>query len=266
MTDATKTPPAYLKIAKHRLAYLATPVAGKADIVFLHGHGSDMHGDKAQAIAEWATRQGFGCLRFDYFGHGASSGDIADGTISQWKADVLAMLDSQIKGDCYVVGSSLGGWLMLLAAEARPTLKQGGRIKGLVGIAAAPDFTETLIWQTLTPAQQKAMAKDGHIALANPYSDDPVVYPYRLITDGRNNLLLGRGSPLAITCPVRLLHGMRDAEVPPATAQAIADALPAETDVQVMLDADADHRFSQPDQIDTILATLAEITRQDKTA
>lgn len=252
----------YLDADGYRLAYAATGLDGKKPvIVFLHGHGSDMDGTKALAVAEWAEKQEFGCIRFDYFGHGRSGGRMLDGTISRWRDDVLLVLDRLVETDCYLVGSSLGGWLMLLAAVARPR-----HIRGIVGIAAAPDFTETLIWQELTPEQREKMQSDGQIALPNPYSDEDVVFPYGLIVDGRDNLVLGK--PLAIGCPVRLLHGMKDMEVPWQTAQAIADAIgrgaTGHDDVQVLLDAEAGHRYSEPDQIDTILATLAEITRQDK--
>ena len=247
----------YTNHPTHHLAYRARLVADAPTIVFLHGHGSDMDGTKALAVDEWARHQQFGSLRFDYSGHGQSSGAMLDGTISQWKQDALAVIDALVPGDCYLVGSSLGGWLMLLVAMAR-----AGRVLGLVGIAAAPDFTETLIWNALTAEQQKDFEISGRLVVPNPYAADAeVVYPYSLITDGRDNLVLGQ--EMAINCPVRLLHGKKDAEVPWQTAHDIAAAIPHD-DVQVLFDADADHRFSENDQIDTILATLAEITRQPK--
>ena len=249
--------PEFLKTPTHRLAYRAHLVADAPTIVFLHGHGSDMDGTKALAVDEWARHQQFGSLRFDYSGHGQSSGAMLDGTISQWKQDVLTVIDALVPGDCYLVGSSLGGWLMLLVAMAR-----AGRVLGLVGIAAAPDFTETLIWNALDAEQQKDFEASGRLVVPNPYAPDAeVIYPYNLITDGRDNLVLGQ--EMAIGCPVRLLHGKKDAEVPWQTAHDIARAIPHD-DVQVLFDADADHRFSKDDQIDTILATLAEITRQPK--
>jgi pimeloyl-ACP methyl ester carboxylesterase len=145
---------------------------------------------------------------------------------------------------------------MLLVAMAR-----SNQVAGLIGIAAAPDFTEELIWNTMTPDQQKAMAASGQIAVPNPYVEGDVIYPYQLITEGRDHLVLGGKMP--ISCPVRLLHGMKDEEVPWQTANRIAAAIPHK-DVQVLFDADANHRFSEPDQLDTLLATMAEITRQTK--
>ena len=259
--NPTNTPsgqaPQFLDTPAHRLAYRAQLVADAPTIVFLHGHGSDMDGTKALAVDEWARHQQFGSIRFDYSGHGQSSGEMLDGTISQWKQDALAVVDALVPGDFYLVGSSLGGWLMLLVAVARAQ-----HVLGLVGIAAAPDFTETLIWNALTSEQQKDFQKSGRLIVPNPYTPDAeVVYPYSLIIDGRYNLILGQD--MAINCPVRLLHGKKDAEVPWQTANDIARAIP-HNDVQVLFDEDADHRFSESDQIDTILATLAEITRQPK--
>ena len=136
-----------------------------------------MDGSKAIATAEWAKENDYGMMRFDYFGHGRSSGDMMQGTIGHWLKDALAVIDTLTTGKLVLVGSSLGGWLMMLAARARPE-----RIAGLIGIAAAPDFTDDLIWDSLTPDQQKQMAKDGQIALPNPYAFEDVIYPYQLIT------------------------------------------------------------------------------------
>ena len=143
---------------------------------------------------------------------------------------------------------------MLLVAMARSE-----RVTGLVGIAAAPDFTEDLIWNALTPDQQADMEKTGQLVVPNPYVEGNVIYPYGLITDGRNNLILN--APIPISCPVRLLQGLKDEEVPWQTANRIAEAIIG-TDVDVLFDEDANHRFSEPDQLDTLLATLAEITRK----
>ncbi|MDG2465777.1 MAG: alpha/beta hydrolase [Alphaproteobacteria bacterium] len=265
MTDANNTPLSYLQrdgngdmeLGGENIAYRANLVEGQPTIVFLHGHGSDMDGTKALVVEEWAKQQKFGCIRFDYYGHGQSSGDMMNGTVSRWKADCLAIIDHLVSGSCYLVGSSLGGWLMLLVAMARPD-----RMAGLIGIAAAPDFTEDLIWNDLTPDQQADMEKTGRLSVPNPYVEGEVIYPYQLITDGRDHLILDH--PIPITCPVRLLQGLKDAEVPWQTANRIADAITGD-DVDVLFDADADHRFSEPDQLDTLLATLAEITRKTYT-
>jgi len=256
MTTDTTTPLSFLEHDGRKLAYRGFLVKGSPTIVFLHGHGSDMDGTKALVVEEWAKHQNFGCIRFDYTGHGQSDGNRQDSTIGQWKADCIAIIDQLVPGKCYLVGSSLGGWLMLLVAMAR-----SNQVAGLIGIAAAPDFTEELIWNTMTPDQQKAMAASGQIAVPNPYVEGDVIYPYQLITEGRDHLVLGGKMP--ISCPVRLLHGMKDEEVPWQTANRIAAAIPHK-DVQVLFDADANHRFSEPDQLDTLLATMAEITRQTK--
>lgn len=223
-------------------------------IVFLPGHGSDMDGSKALCLEEWAKAQGRSFLRFDYRGHGHSSGSMQQTTISDWTADVLCVVDELTTGPQVLVGSSLGGWLMLNAALARPD-----RIAGLVGIAAAPDFTEELIWAELDEDQRHQMQQEGKIALPNPYADEPVVYPYQLIVDGRQHLrLCGK---LDITVPIRLLHGIKDAEVPWKTATRIA-ACAASDDVTLHLVKDAGHRFSTPAQLALLRDTVAGLVAQ----
>lgn len=196
----------------------------------------------------WARKRGLACLRFDYRGHGLSSGDFLDGNISSWTADSLAALDALTEGPQILVGSSLGGWLMLNVALARPA-----RVAGLVGIAAAPDFTEDLLWAEFDDEQRRRIASDGVIALPNPYADEPVRYPWHLITDGRQNLRL-RGD-LEIRAPAHLLHGMEDEEVPWQTATRIAAALTG-SDVEVTLVKRAGHRFSEPDQLALLRGAL----------
>ena len=235
-----------------RIAYQANLVEGKPTIVFLPGHGSDMLGGKALATAEWAEQQGLGILRFDYFGHGASSGDILAGTISRWCQDCLDVIDHLGLDEVYLVGSSLGGWLMVLVALSRPH-----QVRALVGIAAAPDFTEDLIWRALSQDQRAEMESTGRISLPNPYSDEDVIYPLNLITDGRKNLVLR--TPLALSCPVRLLHGTADEEVPFETSEKLAANI-THDNVEVVLVEGAGHRFSEPEHIDILLATLAEVT------
>jgi len=250
----------FLTIANaSRIAYRRLDAADGGDagadgpgIVFLIGHGSDMDGTKALACEDWARRNGRACLRFDYSGHGLSSGDFLDGNISSWTADCLAVLDALTTGPQILVGSSLGGWLMLNVALARPD-----RVAGLIGIAAAPDFTEDLLWAAFTDDQRRQIEAEGRIALPNPYSDEPVIYPWHLITDGRHNLRLRGG--LDITCPVHLLHGMQDAEVPWQTATATAAAL-ASDDVEITLVKEAGHRFSEPDEIARLVAALDRMT------
>ena len=235
-----------------RIAWTGAEVAGRPTVVFLPGHGSDMDGAKALAVADWAGRNGFGMIRFDYSGHGRSSGAFLDGTVGAWKADCLAVLDGLTRERLVLVGSSLGGWLMMLVARER-----AGRIAGLVGIAAAPDFTRDLIWDALDGDQREAMRRDGRIALPNPYADEDVVYTHALVTEADAHLVLGGTTRL--DCPVRLLHGMKDEEVPPGTAERLAAAIDG-PDTEVILDRNAGHRFSEPDQIDLLLSCLDGIT------
>ncbi|XDZ66662.1 alpha/beta fold hydrolase [Alphaproteobacteria bacterium LSUCC0684] len=236
-----------------RIAWTGAEVAGAPTIVFFAGHGSDMDGTKALAVDAWARENGFGIIRFDYSGHGRSSGAFLDGTISTWKADCLAVVDELTTGAIILVGSSLGGWLMTLVARERSS-----RIAGIIGIAAAPDFTDELIWNRLSPAQQDDMKTTGRIALPNPYAPEDVIYTYALIEDGRKNFVLGARIPVG--GPVRLLHGMKDEEVPHVSSEKLASVF-QHPDIEVILDQDAGHRFSEPDQIELILSCLDEISR-----
>ena len=220
-------------------------------VVFLCGHGSDMNGSKAMHIKAWAERRGQSFLRFDYSGHGQSDGDFLQTNISDWTRDTIDMIDSHTDGPQIVVGSSLGGWIMLNLALARPT-----RVAALVGIAAAPDFTEELIWNPLKDSAKASFQSSGQIIFENPYGDDPVIYPYHLIEDGRRHLRLQ--GPLLINVPVRLLHGMQDAEVPWKTATRLADQLQSK-DVAVMFDKTATHRYSEPRQLAQLEQVLDDL-------
>ena len=235
-----------------KLAYNALhqqrATAQNPGLVFLTGHGSDMEGSKAIALENMAGRQNIPFLRFDYFGHGRSDGRFLDGNLSRWLEDCTAMLDALTTGPQILVGSSLGGWLMVLTA-----LQRKNRIAGMVGIAAAPDFTDTLIWEALTLAQQEQMKIKGQIALPNPYADEDVIYPYHLIEDGKKHLLLKNEIDLNI--PVILHQGMKDGEVPWQTAIQLAEKLTTK-DVQIILDKQAGHRYSEASQIDALLASV----------
>jgi pimeloyl-ACP methyl ester carboxylesterase len=212
-------------------------LAGKSPgIVFLGGFMSDMTGTKAMALEAFCRARGQAFIRFDYFGHGASSGQFDAATIGRWRDDVLCVLDRLTEGPQILVGSSMGGWLMLLAALARPA-----RIAALVGIAAAPDATEDLMWQRLSPAQQQTIMRDGSLTVPSAYDPAGYMLTHRLIEDGRNHLVL-RG-PLALSCPVRLIHGMQDHDVPWQTSLRLAERL-ASTDVTLTLVKDGDHRLS----------------------
>ncbi|MGC6517785.1 MAG: alpha/beta hydrolase [Candidatus Puniceispirillaceae bacterium] len=236
-----------------RLAYQKLDGNGPT-VVFLAGHGSDMFGSKAEALACYCEKTGQAFVRFDYQGHGLSSGDMMDGTISAWTQDALAIVDMLTTGPILLVGSSLGGWIMLAVAKARAS-----RVMGCIGIAAAPDFTERLIWQSLRPDQQEEMAATGQIALPNPYADEDVIYPYQLITDGRQNLLLDKELP--IMCPVILHQGMADHEVPWQTACDIAQAV-SSPDVTIHLRKDSGHRFSSESEIAQIIDSVKIMLNQ----
>jgi pimeloyl-ACP methyl ester carboxylesterase len=223
-------------------------------VVFLQGFMSDMTGAKAEAVAAWCAAHGRAVLRFDYSGHGASGGAFTDGTIGRWLDDTLAVLDGLTQGELLLVGSSMGGWIGLLAALARP-----GRLAGFLGIAAAPDFTEALMWEAMTYAERDTLMRTGRLRVANQYGDDLTV-TRALIEDGRRRLLLGAEIPLAV--PVRLLQGQRDTDVPWEMALRLADRL-ASPDVQVTLVKDGDHRLSRPQDLALLGRTLAGLLGED---
>jgi pimeloyl-ACP methyl ester carboxylesterase len=217
-------------------------------VVFLPGFCSDMAGEKATALAAWCEQHGRAMLRFDYSGHGASGGRFENGTIGIWRDDALLAIDRLTDGKLLLIGSSMGGWIALLLALARPE-----RIAGLVGLAAAPDFTEALMWEAMTFAERAALMRDGIIHVPNPYGP-PTPITRALIEDGRKHLLLG--DTIALDCPVRLLQGQRDADVPWEMALRLADRIAGE-DVQAILVKDGDHRLSRPQDIALLCRTVA---------
>jgi pimeloyl-ACP methyl ester carboxylesterase len=229
-----------------RLAYRLIPGSGPA-LLFLPGYMSDMAGSKATALAEWAAANGRCCVLLDYSGCGESEGDFADGTLSRWTEEALALIDAHLPGNVVLVGSSMGGWLMLLAG-----LALGSRLAGLVGIAAAPDFTE---WGY--SAEEKAqLARSETVLRDNPYGPEPTPMHAGFWHDGQLNRLLD--GAIALTCPVRLLHGQDDADVPVATSFRLASALDS-TDVQVTIVKGGDHRLSRPGDIALLLSAVASI-------
>lgn len=221
-------------------------------LVFLGGFMSDMSGGKAQALEGYARAQGRAFLRFDYRGHGASSGRFEDATIGDWRGDALAMLDEMTEGPQILIGSSMGGWIMLLAALARPE-----RIAGLIGIAAAPDFTEDLIWARATAEQRAALENVGYVDNPSAYSEEPYRITRRLIEEGRGHLLLNR--PIALICPVRLIHGLEDPDVPWQTSLRLAEALESK-DVEVTLVKGAGHRLSEPADLARLARTIEALS------
>ena len=218
-------------------------------LVFLPGYMSDMAGSKATALFEWARARGQACLLLDYSGCGASGGDFAEGTLSRWRDEVLALVAAKVEGPVILVGSSMGGWLMLLAGAAL-----GGRLAGLVGIAAAPDFVEWGYSET-----DKDRLRSGETVFEdNPYGPEPTPLHPGFFADAQE--LLQLTGQIGVDAPVRLLHGQRDADVPWKVALRLADALRSD-DVQVTLVKDGDHRLSRQQDIDLLLRTVGSLSK-----
>ncbi|MEO5586515.1 MAG: alpha/beta hydrolase [Novosphingobium sp.] len=232
-----------------RLAFRHTPGTGPA-LVFLPGYKSDMAGSKAVALFDWAAANGRACLLLDYSGCGESSGDFAGGTLSRWRDEVLALIKARLTGQIVLVGSSMGGWLMLLVGLALQD-----RLAGLVGIAAAPDFTE---WG-FTPTQQAVLQRGETLLEDNPYGPEPTPTHADFWADGQASRLLG--AEIALACPVRLLHGQADADVPWDVSLRLAAALRS-AEVQTTLIKDGDHRLSREADIALLLRTVAALTLQ----
>ena len=231
-------------IAYHKLA-------GKSPgVVFMTGFMSDMEGGKALALEQLCRDRGHAFLRFDYQGHGASSGAFADGTIGLWAEDALVAFDALTEGPQVLVGSSMGGWMMLLTARARPD-----RIAGLVGIAAAPDFTEDLLPQSLTEEHLETIEKEGVVVIPSDY-EDPYTITKGLLEEGGNHVLLTSEIPL--DCPVRLLQGMEDTSVPWERALKIQERLRSE-DVEVILIKGGDHRLSEDHDLERLKRTVVSL-------
>lgn len=220
-------------------------------VVWLSGFKSDMAGTKAQALADWAQASGRAYLRFDYLGHGESSGDFTAGTISRWREDALAVADELIEGPMVLVGSSMGGWISCLLALSRPD-----RIAGLVLIAPAADFTEKLMGPGLSDAARRAIETDG--VWIRPSDYDPAGMPVTraLLEDGARWSILGQ--PIAIAAPVRILQGGEDPDVPWTHALELANTLEG-SDVVFTLIKDGDHRLSRPRDLPRLIAAVEEV-------
>ena len=233
--------------------------AGQAPGLFwLGGFNSDMAGTKALALDAWAAEHGRACVRFDYSGHGESGGSFADGTIGRWLAESVTVFQQFCRGPQVVIGSSMGGWIALLLA--REIAKHGAGdtpLAGLVLIAPAPDFTEELMWKGFSPEIREEIETNGVWLRPSPYGDGtPYPITRALIEEGRNHLLLGNS--IDVGCPVRILQGARDPDVPWKHALALAHRLPAD-DVVLTMIQDGDHRLSRPQDIARLIAAVAEI-------
>ena len=234
-------------------------------LFWLSGYKSDMNGTKAAALAQWAQAHGRACIRFDYSGHGESGGAFTDGTIGRWLEDSLAVFDAGCRGPQILIGSSMGGWLALLLVRA---LRQRGAAKpaaevraapasvaGLVLVAPAIDFTEELMWKRFTPDIKRELAEKGMWQRPSAYSPEPYLVTQRLIDEGRNHLLLG--GMIETGCPVRILQGVEDPDVPWQHAVELTSRLACD-DVVLTLVKDGDHRLSRPEDIERLLAAVAE--------
>jgi pimeloyl-ACP methyl ester carboxylesterase len=235
-------------IAYHRLA------GHPPGVMFLTGYRSDMTGGKALALEDLCRARGNAYVRFDYTGHGASSGRFEDGTISRWAGDAIAVLDHLTEGPQVLVGSSLGGWIMLLVALARRE-----RVAGLVGVASAPDFTEDLLWADLSPSEQQHLMDTGVLRLPSAYDEEPTPVTRAIIEDGRRHLLL-RG-PIGLDCPVRLIHGVDDRDVPWRTSLTLMQRLRAR-DVELHLIKDGEHRLSRTEDLQRLCETVDRLLAQ----
>jgi pimeloyl-ACP methyl ester carboxylesterase len=228
-----------------RIAYRHRgPKEGAPTVLFLPGYASDMEGAKAEAIDAFCGASGVGCLRFDYSGTGSSGGEFADGTLTRWLAEVLAAIDLLTEGPLILVGSSMGGWLALLAA-----LQRKDRVKGVLGIAAAPDFTD---WG-YTPEDKEALRRDGKLEQPNPYGPEPSVTWRAFWESGAEHRLLN--NPIDLIIPIRLVHGEKDEEVHAGVPlKLMADLRSA--DVQLRIIKNGGHRLSEPHEIHAILVEL----------
>ncbi len=219
-------------------------------VIFLGGFTSDMTGRKATYLAHWAAQSAVAYTRFDYSGHGASDGAFTDGTIGAWTNDALAVIDASPE-PLILVGSSMGGWIMVLAALARPD-----RVKGLVGVASAPDFTEELVWQRLDDAERAAVAAAGRLERPSPYGPAPTIYTHRLIEEARQHLVLQ--GPIGLDIPVRLLHGRSDTDVPWQMSERLHDRL-VSTDKALEIIDNGDHPLSRDGDLERLAVAVAEV-------
>jgi pimeloyl-ACP methyl ester carboxylesterase len=240
--------------SSRRIAVRARPGGGPG-LLWLGGFKSDMKGTKALALDAWATKHRRGCVRFDYSGHGESGGEFVDGTIGRWLEEALAVFEQFCTGPQVVIGSSMGGWIALLLAREVKRRQTKASLAGLVLIAPAPDFTEELMWKGFSREARREIEEKGVWHRPSDYGD-PYPITKNLIQEGRNHLILG--AAIDVGCPVRILQGARDPDVPWQHAMRLTHRLPAE-DVVLTVIQDGDHRLSRPQDIARIIAAVAEI-------
>lgn len=249
MPAMTETEPQFVDVGGRSIA-VRRRAGREPGFVWLGGYRSDMKGTKAAALDEWAQRTGRAFVRFDYSGHGESGGDFAQGTISRWLEESLAVFRAFTTGRQILVGSSMGGWIALRLVQELRKAGEGDRVAGLLLIAPAPDFTTELVEPQLSAAQRKDLAEKGWFGEPSQYSDDPYVYTRALFEDGEKNRVLT--GLIDTHCPVHILQGMQDADVPYRHAMRLTEHLPAD-DVTLSLVRDGDHRLSRPQDIAMML-------------
>jgi pimeloyl-ACP methyl ester carboxylesterase len=222
------------------------------EVLFLGGFKSDMKGTKATYLEDLCDKRNQTYTRFDYFGHGESSGDFLEGTIGRWLSDVLAIIDEVTEGPLILIGSSMGGWLMTLAALERPE-----RVKALLGIAAAPDFTEELIWAGLNDEGRKQLLRQGIFQTPSQYENEGFPITLQLIEEGRQHLVLPK--PIDIHCPMHLIHGAADEDVPWMLSRRLARRIKS-TNVTFTLIKNGDHRLNTPLALGRLASLLNEVS------
>jgi pimeloyl-ACP methyl ester carboxylesterase len=265
MTNSADTDqePAFIEVGegagRRRIAVRVRPgsTSSAPGLFWLGGFNSDMRGTKALALDAFAAERGRACIRFDYSGHGESGGAFIDGTIGRWLEEAVAVFEQFARGPQVVIGSSMGGWMALLLAREIAKRQPAAALAGLVLIAPAPDFTEQLMWNSFSDEIREEIRTKGVWMRPSEYGDGtPYPITRALIEEGRNHLLLG--SAIEVGCPVRILQGAQDPDVPWQHAFALAHRLPAE-DVVLTMIQDGDHRLSRPQDIARIMAAVAEM-------
>lgn len=256
----TDTPPDFLDIDGIAIA-VRRSAGEQPGVVWLGGFRSDMRGTKAEALNDWAQRNGRAFLRHDYSGHGESGGDFLDGTISKWLSQSLAVFRRFSEGPQILVGSSMGAWVALRMVQELRKAGEGERVAGLVLLAPAPDFTSELVEPQLSEPQKRDLAEKGLFEVPSEYSTESYAYTRALIEDGRLNRVMD--GPIDTHCPVHVLQGMADPDVPHAHALRLVGLLPAD-DVTLSLIPDGDHRLSRPQDLDMLIRAVEAISEQSR--
>lgn len=253
----TATPPVFLDVDGTRIA-VRHGTGDAPGIVWLGGYKSDMLGTKAQTLSDWAEQEGHAFLRHDYSGHGESGGAFADGTISKWLSQSLAVYRHFTTGKQVLVGSSMGAWIALRMVQELRKVGDAS-VAGMVLLAPAPDFTTELVEPGLTEARKRDLAEKGFFEEPSDYSAEPYIYTRALIEDGRDNRVMA--GPIDTHCPVHILQGLADADVPTSHALKLVSLLPAD-DVTLSLIPDGDHRLSRPQDLDMLVRAIAAMAQR----